>query len=528
MSARELRAKVKSVEAEEPTEDESSWSSEEDEGDVVDVAQDETLARVLLAVRRGDEEEAKTLMRSVQTHLPRKPKKEKSKTLRDVQAEEVAQLAGLKRSRPAGPVVEVSGGGSKEAVVSALNALSEDESEDEGGLRVVCEDEGIEKERVKKPRLAPHGLAHGLASHGLASALEDSNAPEDQFLKKYFGQQLWQDKNDKAVVVEDLFADESLEDVERADEFEHRYNMRHEKAGQTHERMQDAFAEVKLSKRAEARKAKLELKRQKTQQRKDELINDMLGGGEGIALVGTDHCMTGMEDAQNNTMLGPNGRDRMIDMDTIENDQEDDEGIFEWFLCDSCNTPIKPTKKMFRCRQCEDFSLCASCQKILKHEHSLYKTKCPADAQPPDDWRAVVAQQSMERAVEQKSISKGEFLATKILQEISFLPDANYKYVACDPKQEKYSMESLINEMTEVKKDSEREKHEQSSKRKSSIKLKVLKTDSNNKSKDRSKGKSKDRSKGKSKDRNKEKKADAASSMADAGIEASTTSEPEV
>lgn len=47
----------------------------------------------------------------------------------------------------------------------------------------------------------------------------------------------------------------------------------------------------------------------------------------------------------------------------------------EWWYCDECKEVIKPGKLKYECNECEDYTMCKACYKILKHPHLMKKAK---------------------------------------------------------------------------------------------------------------------------------------------------------
>ncbi|EER06073.1 glutamine-asparagine rich protein, putative [Perkinsus marinus ATCC 50983] len=68
--------------------------------------------------------------------------------------------------------------------------------------------------------------------------------------------------------------------------------------------------------------------------------------------------------------------------DEAEREEQDDE--HEWWLCDGCQKPVLPGKRIFQCKQCEDYVLCQPCHKNTTHRHAFVKSRVPEGCEPPE------------------------------------------------------------------------------------------------------------------------------------------------
>lgn len=102
-------------------------------------------------------------------------------------------------------------------------------------------------------------------------------------------------------------------------------------------------------------------------------------------------------------------------------------GILSFFMHAGAIAQIIETCRYDCVGGCEDFSLCQKCQKTVKHEHSLRKSKVPSTSEPPKSWRHAVE----ERFGQEED--PAERLTHHILRTLKYRTDPNFKYTACAP-----------------------------------------------------------------------------------------------
>ncbi|KAF4658482.1 hypothetical protein FOL47_007968 [Perkinsus chesapeaki] len=80
--------------------------------------------------------------------------------------------------------------------------------------------------------------------------------------------------------------------------------------------------------------------------------------------------------------------------DEAEREEQDDE--HEWWLCDGCQKPILPGKRLFQCKQCEDYALCQPCHKNTTHRHAFVKSRVPDGCEPPTGVEQMLSKEKEE------------------------------------------------------------------------------------------------------------------------------------
>eukprot|EP01056_Protomagalhaensia_sp_Gyna25_P000800 Protomagalhaensia_sp_Gyna_25__799@NODE_1385_length_1891_cov_18_300756_g1114_i0_p1_GENE_NODE_1385_length_1891_cov_18_300756_g1114_i0NODE_1385_length_1891_cov_18_300756_g1114_i0_p1_ORF_typecomplete_len483_score114_67ZZ/PF00569_17/7_6e08FemAB/PF02388_16/0_62Cactin_mid/PF10312_9/17Cactin_mid/PF10312_9/0_32CarbpepA_inh/PF02977_15/1_2e03CarbpepA_inh/PF02977_15/0_17_NODE_1385_length_1891_cov_18_300756_g1114_i03701818 len=368
----------------EPEDETSSFSSEDEDGKDLAPELDAKIAETLLALHEKDEQkldECKQALISLQP--PPRPRKkadkqnasEKNKyTLAHQMMEEIEGAVNVDKSlqtedywdqlqrkikakEKKAPDAEV------KAFVQQLDATEEDD--------LLVE---VDQER-SAGHVGPEGQTGAPALLKQYFQKQGKLDARSEFIKQYFVDELWRKGEPKQqVTVTELNLEAQEAELDEEDEFEAKYNHRFQEKGGTKvvtyardsgEALLDA---VKESARRRQRLAK----RQRVQAEAEAEIEKLIE--ESSAKQLRTH---GIPDEQ---------LDQWIEEDIANGITEDS----EWILCDGCQTPIYPNKVMFICGQCQDFTLCKSCQKKEKHEHSLRKSKVPASALVPLSWRAVL------------------------------------------------------------------------------------------------------------------------------------------
>ncbi|KAK1442522.1 KRR1 interacting protein 1 [Babesia gibsoni] len=239
--------------------------------------------------------------------------------------------------------------------------------------------------------------------------------PDEEFLKDYILNQRWrEDRRAKQDYLDRLRIDEEDEEhIEKADEFEYKYNYRFEEEGGTKIVGHPRNIEDSVRKADDRRKKKRQEKKEKKQEekvRRDEELKRLknlkrseiekrlkdIESHAGVAIT---------EDAVDlNAPFEPSQHDK--DMKRILGSQyheQDDEGwnpseAYEgeenelWWLCDHCNKGIPVGHKHFDCLECDNYSLCETCVPLAEHEHSRMTAKIvPPSCAPPAHTEEVVA-----------------------------------------------------------------------------------------------------------------------------------------
>ncbi|AFZ81400.1 hypothetical protein BEWA_008100 [Theileria equi strain WA] len=240
---------------------------------------------------------------------------------------------------------------------------------------------------------------HDLISKFWSSEKLDEN---EEFLKDYILNQRWrEDRIDNFTYLDsskqlDMVDEEYLE---KAEEFEHKYNYRFEEEDGskiiTYPRnIEDSLRKVdtrRRDKRLERKQRRLEAKIQKDEEIKrlkniDKLrrlqdIGDMAGVKLDENIIDLDAPFNPEQHERDMKRILGIGYDR---------DEKDDYGSEEdpelWWLCDHCNKGIQVGHMHFDCKICENYTLCNSCLDIANHEHKdMTPKKVPLICAPPDD-----------------------------------------------------------------------------------------------------------------------------------------------
>ena len=247
---------------------------------------------------------------------------------------------------------------------------------------------------------------------------------DEKFLKDFLTNQRWKER---ASIQGGN--DDSEDEVEKADEFERRYNFRFEEEGadvvvghargiaedsvrNKDDKRKRKRLEVKERKEEEKKAKEEELKRLKNLKKQEisrrlKLISEVTGSaitGSGIDTSKMTNLLDTEFDPEQHDhhmqeILGDDYYDQEEDQHPVH-DQEacDEEAVAdedcEWFLCDACQEPIQPGKRMFECTICPDFVICGGCERRSEpHPHKLKRSRVPDEAQPPSDWGKEKAQE---------------------------------------------------------------------------------------------------------------------------------------
>lgn len=236
---------------------------------------------------------------------------------------------------------------------------------------------------------------------------------------------------------EEVSSGEDSEFLEKADEFETRYNFRFEEEGghaiASHARNVNDSVRVRENSRKRARddkKARQEsdkekkllelarlknLKKQEIDARLKQIEKATGTKGHTTKLLDTEFNPE-TYDEEMEGFLGPDyyeepdAENDLHAEEVVEEEvlPEDDAGEL-WFFCDVCIRPIRPGNIGFECQQCEDTTLCFNCKSQEgSHStgHTLKKFKVGESEAPPSDWQDVLYQLKKKRV---KEITKGKF-----------------------------------------------------------------------------------------------------------------------
>ena len=241
---------------------------------------------------------------------------------------------------------------------------------------------------------------------------------DEKFLKDFLTNQRWKER----ASIQGGANDDSEADVEKADEFERRYNFRFEEEGadvvvghargiaedsvrNRDDKRKRKRIEVKERKEEEKKAKEEELKRLKNLKKQEisrrlKLISEVTGStitGSGIDTSKMTNLLDtefdpDQHDHEMEQILGDDYYDQPEDQHPTHEDVDGEEGVeaaedCEWFLCDACQEPIEPGKRMFECTICPDFVICGGCERRSEpHPHKLKRSRVPEEAQPPADW----------------------------------------------------------------------------------------------------------------------------------------------
>jgi len=70
-------------------------------------------------------------------------------------------------------------------------------------------------------------------------------------------------------------------------------------------------------------------------------------------------------------------------------EQQGEEEVGEWWMCDQCGKGIPAGQKRFDCLTCDNFTLCKVCFRNVRHPHQLVRRKVPQKCHPPADMKGV-------------------------------------------------------------------------------------------------------------------------------------------
>lgn len=240
--------------------------------------------------------------------------------------------------------------------------------------------------------------------------------PDEEFLKDYILNQRWrEDRRDHLDYAKRLRLDEEDEEhLEKADDFEYRYNYRFEEEGGAmivgHPRnIEDSIRKVD-DRRKKKRQEKKEQQQEEKVRREEELKRlKSLKKSEIAKRLEEIATRAGVELPENAVDLNApfdsvqHEKDMMHILGKEYHQKDDDnwnpaddygeEGNDLWWLCDHCQKGIDVGKKHFDCTECENYTLCESCVPLADHEHSRMVAKVvPPSCAPPAVTEEVVAQ----------------------------------------------------------------------------------------------------------------------------------------
>ncbi|GIX65309.1 Krr1 family protein [Babesia caballi] len=231
---------------------------------------------------------------------------------------------------------------------------------------------------------------------------------EEEFLKDYILNQRWrEDKLENFDYAKRLRLDqEDEEHLDKADEFEYKYNYRFEEEGGATIEGHPRTIEDSVRKVDERRKKKRKEKKQQQMEekvRRDEEIKRLkkikraeieqrmreIEAKAGVQLASDVVDLNAPFDPEQHekdmaSILGKDYHEQQEDDDwnPAEDCEEDDE---LWWLCDHCHKGIPAGHKHFDCTECDNYSLCQSCVPLANHEHQRMVAKVvPAACAPPE------------------------------------------------------------------------------------------------------------------------------------------------
>jgi protein KRI1 len=344
-----------------------------------------------------------------------------------------------------------------DAKLELASAFKDDELDDElftiketsEDVGILTPDEQARQDAAKRQKLDEWRSAEQNPQLG---RYIDENADLDDgdvFLRDYIANMGWKMQesinNTGVGDMDSVDSDADEEFLEKADEFETKYNFRFEEAGghaiASHSRRVEDSVRLKDSKRKkerDSRKSRKEseraeklaelerlknLKRQEIQSRLSEIAK---ATGSHVADSGADILDTEFDpetyDQEMENLLGDDyydgeasGDDEWPDIiaEEVTNEEGQDEDVAEdedenmWYYCDACIRPIQPGNMGYECIECEDTTICHFCKKAHVHpsSHKLAKFVVAEHEQPPSDWQTALMDIKRKRT---KDIVKGK------------------------------------------------------------------------------------------------------------------------
>ncbi|BAM42044.1 uncharacterized protein TOT_040000420 [Theileria orientalis strain Shintoku] len=236
------------------------------------------------------------------------------------------------------------------------------------------------------------------------AASEETLDENEQFLKDYILNQRWREDR-----LENFKVDHSLEKIdeydeehlEKADEFEYKYNYRFEEQDGSKIIGYPRNIEDSARKPDERRKLKREEKKRRKMEekvRRDEKIKRLKNIRKTAyekmqQIASTAGVPVNPEAVDLDAPFDPEQHERDMkkiiglgyDKDELDDmDSEEDPEL--WWKCDECSKGIPAGQLHYDCKACENYTLCEKCIGQAAHEHKDFSSKkVPVVCSPPDE-----------------------------------------------------------------------------------------------------------------------------------------------
>nr|PVC51406.1 hypothetical protein MACL_00001580 [Theileria orientalis] len=233
---------------------------------------------------------------------------------------------------------------------------------------------------------------------------EETLDENEQFLKDYILNQRWREDR-----LENFKVDHSLEKIdeydeehlEKADEFEYKYNYRFEEQDGSKIIGYPRNIEDSARKPDERRKLKREEKKRRKMEekvRRDEKIKRLKNIRKTAyekmqQIASTAGVPVNPEAVDLDAPFDPEQHERDMkkiiglgyDKDELDDmDSEEDPEL--WWKCDECSKGIPAGQLHYDCKACENYTLCEQCISRAAHEHKDFSSKkVPIVCSPPDE-----------------------------------------------------------------------------------------------------------------------------------------------
>eukprot|EP00375_Theileria_parva_P001459 XP_764131.1 hypothetical protein [Theileria parva strain Muguga] len=227
----------------------------------------------------------------------------------------------------------------------------------------------------------------------------------EEFLKDYIINQRWREdklenfKVDHRLKKLDEYDEEHLE---KADEFEHKYNYRYEEEDGAKIIGYPRNIEDSARKKDERRRLKrLEKKKRKMEEkvRRDENIKRLKNLRRSkFEMVKEIESTAGVSSIKQDAIdfdapYDPEQHERdMKKIIGLGYDKQDDDNFDAdlnpemWWMCDECKKGIFSGQTHYDCKECDDFTLCEKCLTVTGHEHKDFDGKeVPIICAPPEE-----------------------------------------------------------------------------------------------------------------------------------------------
>lgn len=255
-----------------------------------------------------------------------------------------------------------------------------------------------------KPLPASKERQFNIREHDLMAKYWSSDKLDEneEFLKDYILNQRWrEDRIDNFTYLDSSKHIDAIDEehLEKAEDFEHKYNYRFEE--------EDGSKIITYPRKIEDSVRKLDTRRrEKRLERKQRRLESKIRENEEVKRLKNLSKLKRLHDIGNiadvklnenvidlNAPFNPEQHEK--DMKQIlgigyDMDEKDDYGSEEdpelWWMCDYCNKGIQVGQTHFDCTICDNYTLCNACLIVANHEHKdLVPKKVPLICAPPDN-----------------------------------------------------------------------------------------------------------------------------------------------